>query len=63
MGRSGQKSMIHTKVCGHSEAGGESGYVCIIGHNSRNYAHCWDTGKSSGLGTHGPPAGWLNDSK
>ena len=63
MGRSGQKSMIHTRVCGSSEVGGESGCVCTIGHNSRNYAHCWDTGKGSGLGAHGPPAAWLNDSK
>lgn len=44
------KSMIH-KVFGSSEWGGESGCVCIIGHNSRNYAYCWDTGKSSRLCT------------
>ena len=62
MGQSGQRSVIQTKVCGRSE-GGESGYVCITGHNARTYAHGWDTGKSSRLGTRGPPAAWLNDSK
>lgn len=62
MGQSGQRSVIHTKVCGRSE-GGELGYVCITGHNARTYAHSWDTGKSSRLGTCGPPAAWLNDSK